>query len=169
MIKYKRVQKLEKSSPKFVVDSMLGRLARWLRLFGIDTLYFKIVSDEELLERTRSENRFLLTRDKKLHQQAIREELHSVLIPASSNSEVLAFLSKAFNIQFYIDPSNSRCPLCNGKITSVEKENIRSKISSQTFSRYDHFWQCIQCGKIYWIGKHYESMRKIIAEIGSSI
>ena len=40
--------------------------------------YFKIISDEELLTRTRSENRILLTRDKKLHQQAIREELHSV-------------------------------------------------------------------------------------------
>lgn len=159
---------MEKSSPKFVVDSMLGRLARWLRLVGLDTLYFKIVADEELLERTRSENRFLLTRDKKLHQQAIREELNSVLIPASSNSEVLAFLSKTFNIQFDIDPSSSRCPLCNGKITSVEKESIRSKIPSSTFTRYDQFWQCIQCGKIYWVGKHYESMRKIIEEIGSS-
>jgi uncharacterized protein with PIN domain len=34
-----------------------------------------------------------------------------------------------------------------------------------TFERYDQFWQCIQCGKIYWIGKHYRSMREIIAEI----
>ena len=148
---------------------MLGRLARWLRLIGLDTLYFKCVSDEELLERTRSENRFLLTRDKRLHHHALREELRSVLIPASSNSEVLAFVSKIFNIKFDIDPSSSRCPLCNGKITSVEKENIRSKIPSLTFKRYDQFWHCIQCGKIYWIGKHYKSMRKIIAEIGSSI
>ncbi|WP_287585377.1 Mut7-C RNAse domain-containing protein [Candidatus Borrarchaeum sp.] len=160
---------MEKLSPKFVVDSMLGRLARWLRLIGYDTLYFKIVSDEELLERTRSENRFLLTRDKRLHQQAIREELHSILIPVRSNSEVLAFLSKTFNIQFDIDPSSSRCPLCNGKITSAEKENIKSKIPTPTFKKYDQFWQCIHCGKIYWMGKHYKSMRKIIAEIGSSI
>ncbi|MFX1518485.1 MAG: Mut7-C RNAse domain-containing protein [Promethearchaeota archaeon] len=160
---------MEKPSPKFVVDSMLGRLARWLRLTGLDTLYLKVVSDEELLERTRSENRILLTRDKKLYQQAIKEDLRSVLIPAGSNSEVLAFFSKTFNIQFDIDPSSSRCPLCNGKITSVEKEIIRSKIPSPTFNRYDQFWQCIQCEKIYWMGSHYESMRKIITEIDSSI
>jgi uncharacterized protein with PIN domain len=148
---------------------MLGRLARWLRLVGLDTLYFKFVSDEELLKKTRIENRILLTRDKKLHQQAIKEELHSVMIPAISISGALAFLSNIFHIKFKIDPSSSRCPLCNGNITSAEKGNIRSKISSTTFNAYDQFWQCTHCGKIYWMGSHYKSMRKIITKIGSSI
>ncbi len=169
MGKFKRVQRLGKSSPRFVVDSMLGRLARWLRLTGSDTRYFKILTDEELLEIIRNENRVLLTRDKELHQKTIKEGLRSVLIPAIPNKKVLAYLSKTFKIQFDIDPTKSRCPVCNGEITSVKKEVIRSKIPSLTFRSYDQFWQCIQCSKIYWIGKHYESMKKIIAEIGSSI
>jgi len=148
---------------------MLGRLARWLRLTGFDTLYFKNIADEELLEKTRSENRVLLTKDKKLHQQIIKEGLRSVLIPSIPNSEALAFLSKTFNVQLNIDPANSRCPVCNGMITSVEKETIRPMISDSTFGRYDQFWQCIQCGKIYWMGSHYKSMRKIITKIVASI
>ncbi|MHA2062096.1 MAG: DUF5615 family PIN-like protein [Candidatus Sifarchaeia archaeon] len=160
---------MEKSSLKFVVDSMLGRLARWLRLTGFDTLYFKNISDEKLLDITRNENRILLTRDRQFHQQALKEGLVSVLIPAISKNGSLALLSKAFNIQFDINPSTSRCPICNGNIALVEKEIIRSKIPYQTFERYDQFWQCIQCGKIYWMGAHYKSMRKIITEIVASI
>ncbi len=146
---------------------MLGRLARWLRLTGFDTLYFKNESDEKLLERTHNENRILLTRDRQVHQKAIKEGLRSVLIPAISKNEALALLSKTFNIQFDVNPSNSRCPICNGNIVPVEKEIIRSQIPNQTFEKYDQFWQCVQCGKIYWIGGHYESMRKIIAKIAS--
>jgi uncharacterized protein with PIN domain len=144
---------------------MLGRLARWLRLIGLDTLYFKMVFDKELLDITHIENRILLTRDKELQQRATNEGLQAVLIPAISNNKVLAFLSKTFNIQLNIDPIKSRCPLCNGKIASVEKEIVRFKVPDTTFQRYDQFWQCIQCGKIYWMGKHYRSMREIIAEI----
>lgn len=148
---------------------MLGRLARWLRLTGFDTLYFKNVSDEKLLDITRNENRILLTRDRQFHQQTIKEGLGSVLIPSISKNEALTLLSKAFNIRFDINPSRSRCPICNGNIALVEKEIIKSKIPYQTFERYDQFWHCIQCGKIYWMGKHYESMRKIITRIAASI
>jgi len=111
----------------------------------------------------------LLTRDRPFHQQALKEGLVSVLIPAISKNEALTLLSKTFNIQFDINPSRSRCPICNGNIDLVEKEIIRSKIPYQTFETYDQFWQCIQCGKIYWMGAHYKSMRKIITKIVASI
>ncbi|KPK34127.1 MAG: hypothetical protein AMK70_08500, partial [Nitrospira bacterium SG8_35_1] len=42
---------------------MLGRLARWLRLLGYDTLYFTDIEDSLLLRIARDEHRVLLTRD----------------------------------------------------------------------------------------------------------
>jgi uncharacterized protein with PIN domain len=38
---------------KFIADSMLGRLARWLRLLGYDTLYFTDIEDSLLLRIAR--------------------------------------------------------------------------------------------------------------------
>jgi len=34
---------------KFIVNMMLGRLAKWLRLFGYDTVYFTEGSDNVLV------------------------------------------------------------------------------------------------------------------------
>jgi len=35
---------------KFVVDCMLGKLAKWLRILGFDTLFFCNAEDKDLIE-----------------------------------------------------------------------------------------------------------------------
>src|SRR5574337_747582 len=47
---------------RFVADAMLGRLAKWLRLLGYDTLYWR-GDDARLVRLVLAENRLLLTRD----------------------------------------------------------------------------------------------------------
>src|SRR5262249_58233503 len=49
--------------PRFVADVMLGRLARWLRALGYDTVYFRDAPDRRLLAVALAERRRLLTRD----------------------------------------------------------------------------------------------------------
>ena len=49
---------------KFLVDSMLGRLAKWLRILGYDTLYFSSLDDNDLVRIARAEGRMVLTRDR---------------------------------------------------------------------------------------------------------
>jgi len=50
------------TSPRFVVDTMLGRLARWLRAMGYDTLYPGQCADRQLLRLARAEDRILAER-----------------------------------------------------------------------------------------------------------
>jgi uncharacterized protein with PIN domain len=45
---------------------MLGRLARWLRLAGLDTTWSAHVPDAELARRAHAADRVLLTRDRRL-------------------------------------------------------------------------------------------------------
>ena len=49
---------------RFVVDGMLGSLARWQRILGYDTDYVNQRDDPELVRIARAENRVLLTRDR---------------------------------------------------------------------------------------------------------
>ena len=51
------------SDPHFIADAMLGRLARWLRLLGFDTLYYPDIGDRDLLRLSLQEGRVILTRD----------------------------------------------------------------------------------------------------------
>ncbi len=39
----------------FLADTRLGRLARWLRILGYDTVYEKIIADDTLIARNRGE------------------------------------------------------------------------------------------------------------------
>ena len=62
---------------KFLVNSMLGKLARFLRIFGYDTIYandlidlFKVnpVPDEMLIDYARKNDRFIITKDLPLYK-----------------------------------------------------------------------------------------------------
>src|SRR5262245_23478757 len=58
------------AEPRFVADAMLGRLARWLRALGYDTLYFRDAPDRRLLALALTDQRRLLTRDAALARRA---------------------------------------------------------------------------------------------------
>ena len=51
---------------RFVLDTHLGRLAAYLRLFGFDTLYRNDYDDPTLADISVKQHRILLTRDKQL-------------------------------------------------------------------------------------------------------
>ena len=53
---------------RFLVDLMLMRLGRWLRLLGQDVAHPKGESDDELLLQAKKESRTIITRDKGLFQ-----------------------------------------------------------------------------------------------------
>jgi len=100
---------------KFIADMMLGRLARWLRLYGYDTVY-GIEDDDEILRISREENRILLTRDETL---AKRLE-DSILIKSNKFEEQVKQLMELgfeFNELF---PENARCPKCRTNLLAWE-------------------------------------------------
>ena len=48
---------------RFIVDVHLGKLARYLRMLGFDTLYDLALGDEQIIEKSLHEERIILTRD----------------------------------------------------------------------------------------------------------
>ena len=53
---------------KFVVDRMLGKLAKGLRMLGYDTIYYRGEDVGPLIQLARQEDRVILTRNTKLTQ-----------------------------------------------------------------------------------------------------
>ncbi len=155
----------------FVCDAMLGRVSKFLRIFGYDVLYDNEYSDPELLKIASEENRILLTRDIALHQQALKLNISSILLLEKTYIERIIALVQQMDLDLNLDATNSRCATCNAVIIPIEKEKVKGKIPDRTYEVYEEFWVCSNssCGKIYYEGPHWDNIQKIYNQIKKTI
>jgi len=134
---------------KFIVDAMLGSLAKWLRLLGYDTLYSTSYNDAQIISIAARAKRIMVTSDKGLYRRAIKAGLRAVLLPESGVTESLARLASAGLIELRVDPSKSRCPLCNGVLKEVTDKNlVRGRVPPGALAKYSKFYVCTRCGHV---------------------
>lgn len=141
---------------KFICDFMLGRLARWLRLFGYDTAYHRMENDLSMIHRARKEGRIILTRSKEKSNYK-----NAVLILSEDINEQLEQIKDLIRDG---EPF-SRCPECNEIIRSVDREEVKGRVPEYIFEEHDDFKKCPGCKRIYWKGTHYREIRRKINEI----
>jgi uncharacterized protein with PIN domain len=149
---------------KFLADGMLGKLTRWLRMLGHDVIYTDSMNDKELILKAKNEKRILLTRDVKLYQQAVAKGAEAFLLESPNQITNLVQAAKRFKFPLVIDPDRSRCPKCNTKIKPIPKSEAEGKVPGKTLVHYDEFWQCPNCGQVYWRGAHWKEIEKTLAE-----
>ncbi|UCH32751.1 MAG: Mut7-C RNAse domain-containing protein [Candidatus Bathyarchaeota archaeon] len=152
---------------KILTDGMLGKFTRWLRMLGHDVKYDSNLDDEALIRIAKDEKRVLLTRDLQLQQQAIARSVNVFLVKGENEAERLAALSQRFQISLEFNPDNSRCPKCNTKIRPTKKEKVSKKIPPNTRKFYEDFWECVECGKVYWQGAHWKRIAETFKEARS--
>lgn len=144
---------------RFIADAMLGKLARWLRLMGYDVDYGANLKDDELIEKAKE--RTLLTRDRALYGRAKRMGLVSLLISDVDIKGQLTQLKEDVGLELRDTPKLARCPLCNGKIESVEKRNIKEKVPDGV----SDFFKCQSCENIYWEGSHWKNIKETMKDV----
>lgn len=147
---------------KFVIDGMLGKLARWLRMMGHDVEYSNSMDDSELLTIAKKQQRILLTRDFELYQRAVAKEVDAFYVQGQTEEQRLTELAKRFGISLEIDMATSRCPKCNTQVKPVSKEEVASRVEKSTFEHYTEFWECPKCGQLYWQGAHWTKIRETL-------
>jgi len=144
---------------------MCGRLARWLRIAGLDTAYRKRVSDGFLIGAALREKRVILTRD--THLGAERSLPFYLLIRSPFWEEQLAQVFTELRLGLREELVFSRCCECNQKLEPVEKESIRDVVPPYVFTHQKNFFRCRVCDKIFWRGSHYlkalEKLRRLTA------
>lgn len=144
---------------KFVADSHLGRLARHLRMLGFDCIYAPDIADTEILRLAKEDNRVVLTRDIGILKN--RKAKYGYFIRSTHPKKQLQEVVWRYDLKSNISPF-LRCLDCNGLIHPIDKKKITGSIPSKVSLYYDRFFRCSTCGKIYWEGSHFVSMKNFI-------
>ena len=154
-----------------VVDSMLGNLARWLRVLGYDTEYSRKMQDKDLLSLAIREGRIIVTRDLGLHRRALKMNLKSVYIPpdVTEVADMLVLVAEGAGLSVRFDKSNTRCPLCNSRLSIVPKAQIATIVPPEVLAKYDTFWYCPRCRKAYWQGTHWKTISNTLEIVRSRL
>ena len=149
---------------KFVADGMLGSLSRWLRMMGHNVEYSTSFNDDKLLALAKEEGRVLLTRDLELYKRSTARGVDAFYVEGKNEAERLAAIAGRFGIGLEVDLRTSRCPRCNTTIQTAAKTCVADRVEKNTFARYDEFWECPKCGKVYWQGAHWPKILAILED-----
>ncbi len=131
----------------FVVDAMLGTVAKWLRILGYDTLFDPDLNDHQLVRLARAEGRVLLTRDREL---ARRRGVHVLLV----TSECLDEQVRQILADLDLEPGHSfsRCPVCNELLETIDREAAQSRVPAYVAQTHETFrlLSCLPAGLLAW-------------------
>ncbi len=142
-------------NPRFMLDNHLGRLAACLRMLGFDCLYRNDFQDAQMARMLASDERILLSRDRRL---LMRKIVHFGYCPRSLQpEEQLREVVCRFHLIDHITPFN-RCLRCNHLLEPVSKESVLDRLEPLTKKYYHEFVRCPSCSQVYWKGSHYEHM-----------
>lgn len=144
---------------RFVIDINLGRLARYLRLLGFDSVCDGELHDVDLVEISVQHHRVLLTKDRGLLKRAA--VTHGYFVREVHPRDQIIEVVSRFDLGDMIKPF-ARCMECNGEIEFVDKAEIEHLLEPLTKRYFDEFRRCPACGRIFWQGSHYERLASLV-------
>ena len=137
---------------KFITDASLGRLAKWLRILGYNTVVFSKEAGREMLRLAEAEDRIVLTRRKDMTERQFSGRLFLItdVDVAGQLNNVISKYSLKLNQQKMFEI----CLNCNEKLYPVARESVRDFVPLFVFENCAEYNQCPRCHKVYWAGTH---------------
>ena len=149
---------------KLQADAMLGGLARWLRVLGVDTACDPALDDGALVLRARAEGRVLLSRDRRLLERRLARPALFI-----RSGEIAEQMRQVLG-ELHIDPDPARffgrCLRCNRELLALAADEARARVPAFVARTQREFRSCPQCARIYWRATHVRRMEARLAALG---
>ena len=143
---------------RLLLDAMLGKLARYLRMCGYDAAYTLdrgVEADEAILTLAEAEGRRIVTRDASL---AARADDAVLLESRAIEDQLREFRAAGFELTL-TEPE--RCGRCNGRLERIPDDAPRPADAPDPGEQ--RIWRCPDCGQLFWRGSHWEDVRERLA------
>lgn len=146
----------EGEEPRFILDGSLGKLARNLRMFGLDAELMDRPL-RQILSRASREGRRVLTRTAQARRlrnwpvpvMEIRDDR-----PENQLIQVLRSLPQPVQSSRWF----WRCLVCNTRLQEIMREEAAFRVPDHVALSHERFRHCPSCGRIYWPGSHRKNM-----------
>jgi len=148
---------------RLLADAHLGRLARDLRLLGLDcALAPPEVADDALIARCRAEGRILLTRDTALAER--RHLTHRLLVATADPEAQAAEVVVRLQLEARLAPFH-RCLECNRRLVRRVATPLRHRLPRAVAAHLHWLRQCPACHRLYWPGSHAERLAQRVTRL----
>jgi uncharacterized protein len=142
----------------FAAERTLGRLGKWLRLMGFDTLLESEYPKGAFIQGI-GPDRIFLTRTQRC--VGTRMGLNTIFIRANAPADQVVELIRKAAIRQEDIQAFSRCITCNERIVAVAKHAVRGLMPDYVWNTQANFSTCPKCGRVFWKGSHTERAMKI--------
>ena len=149
------------SELKFIVDNNVGKLAKWLRIMGYDTLFFNGRDDSRMIATALAEGRVILTRDTQIMRRRVvtSGQLKAILIKGDEPEQQMHQVIDTLNLDCYFR-SFALCLECNESLLERSKQQVKDLVPPYVFQTQSQYMECPACHRIYWRGTHWQAMTR---------
>ncbi|MDH3338214.1 MAG: Mut7-C ubiquitin/RNAse domain-containing protein [Gammaproteobacteria bacterium] len=148
--------------PRFVLDVHLGKLARYLRLLGFDTLYERSYADASIAAISVAQRRLILTRDKGLLKR--KEVTHGYWLRNTQPRLQIAEVIEVFDLYRSVNVF-SRCMVCNHALEIVDEVHVQDALPAGLRGQFEQVSRCPGCDRLYWPGSHYDKLVDLVRNL----
>jgi uncharacterized protein with PIN domain len=146
----------------------VGKLARWLRMMGYDSLFFDGDDDGQMVKQALAEDRVIVTRDTGMMKRRVisNGRLQAVLIDSEVPERQMQQLMSRFDLKDGSRPF-TLCLECNQPLTDKSREEVAGRVPPYVFKTQTQYMECPVCHRIYWRGTHWQAMVRKLEKLAS--
>ncbi len=157
------------SKTRFIIDHNVGKLVRWLRMMGYDSLFFDGDDDGQMVKQALAEDRIIVTRDTGMMKRRVisRGRIRAVLIESEEPERQMQQLMTAFDLKGESHPF-TLCLECNQTLAARTREEVTGRVPPYVYRTQTQYMECPGCHRIYWRGTHWQAMVRKLEKLAKN-
>jgi len=152
---------------RFIADANVGKLARKLRLLGLDTAYDRELDDATVAAIAANEGRVVLSKDRGLLKRS--KVVYAHLVRSEDPQEQVREVLRAFGLRPPYAGAFTRCARCNAVLAPVAKEAVLHRLEPKTKKYFHEFKRCPGCDAVYWSGSHHQDFTRRLQALAEQL
>ncbi|MGH8104646.1 MAG: Mut7-C RNAse domain-containing protein, partial [bacterium] len=98
---------------------------------------------------------------------AARNPSRCHLLASQDLDSQISEVARAFRLFESFRPL-TRCPVCNGVLAPAARESVAAIVPEKVLESRQEYWQCPDCGKVYWQGTHFDRIKDKIQRLAAA-